>query len=146
MAYLYNRFGIPLRNNHLYRPEPQELEHGADQYHWDGYLWWTDSLSPKYPEYSLQTNRPQDFYWTLNKTKIDLQDTKTAGTLSVQLSGPIPNLDKFMIRLDDGQWKQTSPLFEWNLHQGKNTLQAKAVNTMGLEGPVNLVEIEYNND
>jgi hypothetical protein len=36
---LYVRFAIPLRNDHLYNPEPQELEHGHMQYHWDGYLW-----------------------------------------------------------------------------------------------------------
>ena len=46
---LYLRFGIPLRNDHLYRSEPQELEQGMDQYHWDGHLWWTDSLGPEVP-------------------------------------------------------------------------------------------------
>ena len=39
MVRLFRRFAIPLRNDHLYRAEPQELEHGNAQYHWDGYLW-----------------------------------------------------------------------------------------------------------
>ena len=143
MVRLYVRFGIPLRNDHLYRPEPQELEHGRGQYHWDGYLWWTDSLDPKHPEYSLLTNRPEDMYWTLNKTLVTLQDTETAGALSVYLSGPIPNLKTFMVRVNDGEWKASERSFEWKLQPGKNALEARAVNTMGIECPANRVEVEY---
>ena len=140
---LYLRFGIPLRNDHLYRSEPQELEQGMNQYHWDGHLWWTDSLDPRYPEYSLQTTRPEDFYWSLNKTRIDLEDTETAAALSVQLSGPIPNFARFEISLDEGAWQESDPSFEWNLRPGRNALRARAVNTMGLQGPVNRVVLEY---
>ncbi len=140
---LYLRFGIPLRNDHLYRSEPQELEQGMDQYHWDGHLWWTDSLDPRYPEYSLQTTRPEDFYWSLNKTRIDLEDTETTAALSVQLSGPIPNFARFEVSLDEGAWQESDPSFAWQLRPGSNTLQAKAVNTMGLQGPVNRVVLEY---
>ena len=142
-AQLYQRFGIPLRNDHLYRSEPQELEQGMDQYHWDGHLWWTDSLDPRYPEYSLQTNRPEDFYWDLNRTRIDLQDTDTAAALAVRLSGPIPHLDRFEISLDQGEWEESGPTFEWKLRPGRNRLRARAVNTMGLRGPENRVELEY---
>ena len=143
---LYLRFGIPLRNDHLYRSEPQELEQGMNQYHWDGHLWWTDSLDPRYPEYSLQTTRPEDFYWSLNKTRIDLEDTETTSTLSVQLSGPIPNFARFEVSLDEGAWQESDPSFEWNLRPGRNALRAKAVNTMGLQGPVNRVVLEYRGD
>ena len=142
-AQLYQRFGMPLRNDHLYRSEPQELEQGMDQYHWDGHLWWTDSLDPRYPEYSLQTNRPEDFYWDLNRTRIDLQDTKTAAALAVRLSGPIPNLSGFEIRRDQGEWEESGPSFEWKLRPGRNRLRARAVNTMGMKGPENRVELEY---
>ncbi len=142
-AQLYQRFGMPLRNDHLYRPEPQELEQGMDQYHWDGHLWWTDSLDPRYPEYSLQTNRPEDFYWDLNRTRIDLQDTETAAALAVRLSGPIPHLDRFEVSVDRGEWQESEPSFEWELRPGRNRLRARAVNTMGLKGPENRVELEY---
>ena len=142
-AQLYQRFGMPLRNDHLYRPEPQELEQGMDQYHWDGHLWWTDSLDPRYPEYSLQTNRPEDFYWDLNRTRIDLQDTETAAVLAVRLSGPIPNLSGFEVRRDQGEWEESGPSFEWNLRPGRNRLRARAINTMGLRGPENRVELDY---
>ncbi len=142
-AQLYQRFGMPLRNDHLYRPEPQELEQGMDQYHWDGHLWWTDSLDPRYPEYSLQTNRPEDFYWDLNRTRIDLQDTETAAALTVRLSGPIPHLDRFEVSVDQGEWEERASSFEWELRPGRNRLRARAVNTMGLRGPENRVELDY---
>lgn len=140
---LYSRFGIPFRNDHLHEPSPQELEHGQTEYHWDGYLWWTDSLDPKFPEYSYQTRRPEDFYWTLNKTLIDLQDTVLPGELSVRLHGPIPNLETFMIQDGADGWKECEREFAWKLRTGRNLLQAKAVNSMGIEGPVNTVEIQY---
>lgn len=140
---LYQRFGMPLRNDHLYRPEPQELEQGMDQYHWDGHLWWTDSLDPRYPEYSLQTNRPEDFYWDLNRTRIDLRDTETAAALAVRLSGPIPHLDRFEVSVDQGEWEESGASFQWSLRPGRNRLRARAVNTMGLKGPENRVELEY---
>jgi len=140
---LYCRFGIPLRNDHLYNPLPQELEHGHAQYHWDGYLWWTDELDPRYPEYSLLANRPEDFYWTLNKTLVHVRDTGQAGVLEVCLHGPIPNLDHFLIRKDRGDWIQCEKRFDWNLVAGKNEIEARAVNTMGIECPVNRIVLEY---
>ena len=44
---VFCRFGIPLRNTHLIFAEPAELRHGAGQYHWDGYLWWSDDVDPR---------------------------------------------------------------------------------------------------
>ncbi len=140
---LYVRFGIPLRNDHLYNPMPQELEHGHMQYHWDGYLWWTDDLDPKYPEYSLLTNRPEDFYWTLNKTVIDLEDTMEEGKIRVMLHGPIPNLEKFQIKKNGGEWMDAESNFLWNLESGENTLEARAVNTMEVVLPSNELVLEY---
>ena len=140
---LYCRFAIPLRNDHLYNPMPQELEHGHTQYHWDGYLWWTDDLDPKYPEYSLLTNRPEDFYWTLNKTVIDLEDTLEKGRIKVFLHGPIPNLKEFQVRKNDADWERTRASFVWDLKPGVNHLEARAVNTMDLELPINELVLNY---
>ncbi len=140
---IYCRFAIPFRNDHLYNPLPQELEHGNSQYHWDGYLWWTDSLNPKYPEYSFNTCRPEDFYWTLNKAFVHLQDTATPGTISVQLSGNIPNFKTFLVKFGDGEWTTCGGDLSWSLKSGENILQAKAVNTMGHEGIVNKVVVKY---
>ena len=42
-----------------------------------------------------------------------------------------------------GEWEESGASFEWELHPGRNRLRARAVNTMGLRGPENRVELEY---
>ena len=73
---------------------------------------------PEVSRVLLQTNRPEDFYWDLNRTRIDLQDTETAAALSVRLSGPIPNLSGFEVRRDEGEWEKSGPSFEWGAEPG----------------------------
>ena len=45
--------------------------------------------------------------------------------------------------MDLGEWQESEPSFEWELRPGRNGLRARAVNTMGLRGPENRVELEY---
>ena len=134
IAQIFCRFGISLRNDHLTRPAPAELEHGADQYHFDGYLWWTDDLDPKYPEYSLQTNRPEDLYWTVNRTRIFLQSGEAPGSLRVDLETVTPNFSHYLVQMDDGEWEPRETPFIWSLHPGQNALRVKGINAFGREG------------
>ena len=131
---IFCRFGIPLRNDHLVRPEPAERAHGAAQYHWDGYLWWTDEADPKYPEYSLQTRRAADLYWPVGRVRIHLQAIDELGHVRVQLEHTMPNFDRYEIRQGGSDWRKAEAEFEWRLEPGKNTLQARAVNVFGKEG------------
>lgn len=137
------RFGIPLRNDHLIHAEPAELEHGAQQYHWDGYLWWTDDIVPKYAEYSLQTSRPGDFYPTLNRTRIYLQVTDAPGTLQVDLETVTPNFDHYLVQVDGGAWEARQAPFDWVLQDGENTLSVKSVNRFGRKGVASRVVLRY---
>ena len=136
------RFGIPLRNDFLIHAEPAELEHGAQQYHWDGVLWWTDDVVPKYAEYSLQTSRPGDFYPTLNRTRIYLQATDTPSTLRVDLETVTPNFDHYLVRKDGGAWEAKQAPFDWTLHGGENTLSVKSLNRFGREGVASHVTVQ----
>ena len=133
IARIFCRFGISLRNDHLTRPAPAEIEHGAGQYHFDGYLWWTDDLDPKYPEYSLQTNRPGDFYWTVNRTRIFLQ-LEEAGALRVDLESVTPNFSHYLVQIDGGPWASREAPFTWALRPGENALRVKGVNAFGRTG------------
>ena len=133
IARIFCRFGISLRNDHLTRPAPAEIEHGAGQYHFDGYLWWTDDLDPKYPEYSLQTNRPGDFYWTVNRTRIFLQ-LEEAGALRVDLESVTPNFSHYLVQIDGGPWASRESPFTWALCPGENALRVKGVNAFGRTG------------
>ena len=136
VADIFCRFGIPLRNNHLTQAEPAEQRHGAGQYHWDGYLWWSDGIDPKYAEYSLQTSRPADFYWSVNQTRIYLQAGEKPDTLAVDFQTVTPNFSHCLVRIDDCEWTKQCAPFQWPLHAGENALAVRAVNVFGREGRI----------
>jgi len=133
---LFRRFGIPTRNDHTIRPEPAELEHGYGAYRWDGYLWWTVDIDPKYAEYSLQTSRPADMYWSVNQTRMYAQAGERKGALDVQLETVTPNFAHFLVQIDDGEWTEHSGPLEWNLHAGDNELAVRSVNAFGKMGRI----------
>ena len=138
------RFAIPLRNNHLIQAEPAELRHGNGQYHYDGYLWWSDQIDPKYPEYSLQTTRAADFYWSVNQTRIYLQALERDGALRVDLEHTAPNFSHFLVRFDDGEWEERREVeITWSLHDGENGLSVRAVNAFGRVGRVATARVCY---
>jgi hypothetical protein len=131
---LFVRFAIPLRNNHLSQPAPAEIEHGREQYRWDGYLWWSDSVDdPRYPEYSLLSNRVADFYPSLNQVAVDLQQ-HDQDTLTVNLDSMTPNLARYEAAIDEKAWTTARPGFKWALHDGENRLKVRTVNTFGVAG------------
>ena len=134
---VFCRFGIPLRNTHLISAEPAELHHGQNQYHWDGYLWWSDDIDPKYAEYSLQTSRPGDFYWSVNQTRIYLQATENPASLQVDLEHTAPNFLHFLVRENGGDWREeTESRFTWLLAAGDNQLEVRSVNVFGKTGRI----------
>jgi len=129
------RFGMPLRNDHLQHSEPAELRHGQRQYHWDGYLWWSDAATPRYAEYSLQTTRAEDFYWPANQTRVYLEQTGQPDVIRVLFAHTMPNFDHFVVRHDEGPWAEhAGPTLEWVVRPGTNLLEAAAVNAFGRRG------------
>jgi len=141
VAKCFVRFGIPLRNDHLINPEPAELEHGNEQYHWDGYLWWTDDPAPRYPEYSLQSGRPGDFYPTLNRTRIHLGAGAAPRTLQVDLETLTPNFETYLKQVDSGAWERAGHRFDWELHAGENQMSVRSVNRFGRQGSPSQVTV-----
>ena len=137
------RFAIPPRNNHLIEAEPAELRHGAGQYHWDGYLWWSDDIDPKYAEYSLQTTRVEDFYWSVNQTRLYPQATDTAGLLDVGLETATPNFSHFLVQIDGSNWRKHQGPLQWHLHSGNNQLAVRGVNVFGKEGRISQANISF---
>ena len=139
---VFCRFGIPLRNTHLIFAEPAELRHGAGQYHWDGYLWWSDDIDPRYAEYSLQTSRPGDFYWSVNQTRIYLQVADRDGVLQVDLEHTAPNFSHFLVRENGGEWRaEKEARCEWVLAAGKNRLDVRSVNIFGKMGRISSAKV-----
>jgi hypothetical protein len=136
------RFGIALRNDHLVAAEPAELRHGQDQYHYDGYLWWTDQIDPRYPEYSLQSSRPADFYWSVNQTRLYLQAIDDPAVLRVDLETCTPNLAHYVVRFDEGEWTQADAPVRWPLRPGANILEVRSVSTFGKQGRIARARVE----
>ncbi len=135
------RFGIPLRNNYLTSWLPGELEHGFIQFHYDGYLWWKDTPIPKYEEYTYHSSHPRDFYWTLNQARIFLVTGDHKEKLNVILDTETPNFEKFQVRIDGKEWRDSPSDFIWKLHNGDNTIEAKPVNKFQKDGIISKIII-----
>ena len=135
---IFCRFAIPPRNNYLVQDQPAEIGQGATQYHYDGYLWWSQSIDPKYPEYSLQTTREGDLYWSVNQTRIYLAAIGEEQELQVDFDHTTPNFSHFLVRIDDaGEWEDagSGPL-TWKLHAGLNRIAVRSVNGFGRQGRI----------
>ncbi len=81
----------------------------------------------------LRTDRIGDIFWTMNQAFIHLYDAG-GGNLKVQLETVTPNFEKFEICIDNGQWRQSEPVLNWELHEGQNFLEARSVNKFGRVG------------
>ncbi|MCM8805671.1 MAG: transglutaminase-like domain-containing protein [Candidatus Omnitrophica bacterium] len=139
---VYRRFAIPLRNNFLGNPEPGEPEQGQSEYYCDLYLWWEDSPEPREsPEYGKTSNRVGDFYWSINRTMIDLVYVE-GNTIAVNLYHNTPNFSHYLVSIDNKEWKKSPEHFVWTIHPGRNELIVRAVNAYGHECPVSKVIIE----
>ncbi len=133
----YRRFGAALRNNFLDTPFPGELTHGWGSYFCDAYLWWEDEAVPREsPEYGLTSNRPGDYYWALNETRITLLATDRPDVLTVELRTDTPNFEAFEVRMGDGDWRDAESNFEWRVPGGRAAIEARSRNCFGIRGPV----------
>ena len=137
------RFGIPLRNNHLVEAEPAELHHGYSHYHWDGYLWWSVDIDPKYAEYSLQTSRPADFYWSVNQTRLYPRAGEEPGMLAIDVETATPNFSHYQVRIDSGEWVVAEAPLSWELYHGENEMEVRGVNTFGRAGRSARLKVAY---
>lgn len=140
----YRRFGVPMRNTQMRTPYPGELEQGKVQYFCDAYLWWEDGPVPtESPEYGKTSCRPADFYWTLDEVGVALQPAKEPGVVRILLDTLTPNFDSFLVSFDGGESKPRPSSFTWQLHPGRNVLEAVSVNRFGRQGSPRRVVVEY---
>jgi hypothetical protein len=152
---MWNGYGLMgMRNDHLSSLEPCEADgEGLLPWNYDGWLLYESEKvsrwerakgipSKPFPWFTMYSTRDADFEWTLNQAELHLQYSDP-GKLLVQLDTVTPNFEKFLVRIDDGEWSETPPLFIWSLHKGRNTLQVKTVNKFGLEGIPSSIALEY---
>jgi len=86
-------------------------------------------------------------YPRLNQTKITLKHTNLkapSDTLDVVLTHTMPCFDKFMVRINGSDWKESKDTFRWVLDKGDNIIEAKAVNLAGIEGRPSSIVLRNN--
>ena len=130
------------RSNFLEKLSPRPLNQGMRGWFWTGHYAWSDAAAPAALLYGHRVSRVEDWQWTLNQSRIDLEATSTPSELRVHLDTVTPSFDMFVAKLDDGEWQKVSSGFSWKLHTGKNRLEVKSRNTAGREGAASYVVIE----
>jgi hypothetical protein len=136
-----------LREDDLHALTPGEPEHGYTNraYQFDGYLWWQDDQTPPQPWFSRYTERDADFDWDLNWTVMHLRSLGD-DRLGVQLETLTPGLERFAVRIDDGEWQPRPAEFELSLPSGRHRLAARSINRLGRLGRVAWLEVSSSTD
>jgi len=115
-------------------------------------LWWVDKFTPPHlidPPWvplrdSYWTTNIFDMYWTLNQTIIGLECFgDNYSTLKVNLETFTPGFSKFLVKIDDNDWQESRDSLLWPLREGQNTIQARAVNKLGVAGAISEIIIKY---
>ena len=88
------------------------------------------------PDNTPIVHNSEALYPSLNRTAIELihPSEKASDTLIVRLAHTMPYFDKFVVRIDDGDWVESVAEFRWILNDGLNSLEAKALSRSGVEG------------
>lgn len=129
----YYQFCMPIRNNYLTSLHPEEPEHGAVSYTYDGHVWCESHVMPL-PQFSITSRRPGDFDWSVNQTHITLQQGSEPNAVAVLLDTVTPNFDTFLVKINHRKWRESKERFVWRLSPGKNVLRVKSRNRFGIEG------------
>ena len=141
-AVRYYQFCTTLRNNHLTSLYPEEPEHGAVSYTYDGHVWYESDTMPL-PQFSMTSQREGDFSWSLNQTHISLQQGSEPHAVTVLLDTVTPNFDTYLIQTNGGKWKESKERFVLKLSPGANTICVKSRNRFGIEGIESSLTIEH---
>jgi hypothetical protein len=131
------------RNNYYEKPTPRPLTHGCTWWPWDGYINWYDDRTPPKRQYSHHTDRPQDMWPELNKTRIHATSGGGEAQLFLRFESYTPNFSHYEVQREDSVWSVTKDQWVWRLHPGKNTLKVRAVNEMGVKGKPTLIELNH---
>lgn len=126
---------MPLRNDFASRPHPVPWRVSSN---WGSDLLYCyyGEMFPRKREYPRHTERWQDFNPSLNQAELFLRETAEPGVLRVDVDTETPCFETFLVRVDDGEWRENSRSWlEWRLHEGLNRLQVRVRNTAGVCGP-----------
>jgi len=107
-------------------------------------LCWQDDREPAIWLLFPSTNRPEDFYWSLNQVELYVQPEKTQnGVMALHFNTVTPNFSYFEID-DNGDVKRlTTSSWVWKLKTGENKLSVTPVNSFGVKGITSWIKVAY---
>jgi hypothetical protein len=129
------------RNNFYAKPYPQPKTQGA-HWDWSEYWCWEDALTPRQWLYRNFIGRRSDLDWTINQVCFDATISDRPGALAIQMGTFTPYFDTFLVKVDSQAWKESPRVFTWELHPGRNRMEMRIRNKVGVEGPVSHLEVE----
>ncbi|MCP4117298.1 MAG: hypothetical protein GY737_18270 [Desulfobacteraceae bacterium] len=105
-------------------------------------LWVDEKMYREFMPFD-KTSFKKDFYWSLNRTEINLRPDDGSDELELYFDTFTPGFDHFEIDCDGkGKIISKQPFYKWKLHVGKNSLSVVSVNKFGVRGVISYVEIE----
>jgi len=111
----------------------------------------SDGIAPEliyqlYPQNLDVTDQFDRVYPRLNQTTITLRNDNadSLGNMTVILSHTMPYFDRFVVQIDGDEWGESADTISWVLHDDANTIEAKAVNTAGIEGRTSRITVQSN--
>jgi hypothetical protein len=79
-----------------------------------------------------------DPYFPIGQAALELRTE--GGVAKVTLKTLTPNFKTFEVQFD-GEWKESTERFTWQLRAGTNRLAARTLNQFGVQGPVSSAEV-----
>ncbi len=114
---------------------------------WSDYVVWH---SPQHQEeqffgYHHVTQRRSDWEWTLNRVRFDLTPMQEEqGRVRIRMAtDETPGYETFQIRTDGRTWRATPPTAELELQRGRNRIEMRVRNIMGVSGATSYIELDY---
>ena len=72
-----------------------------------------------------------------------LRILEESGQVVVQIDTLTPNLARFEVRMDGGDWVERPVRWVWDLRPGRNRMEARTVNRFGVTGPESGAVVEF---
>lgn len=137
----YEAYSIWLRSNFMDEPAPYPIWDGVHSFRWDGRLWYQDPRVRFFPEFTYNTSRWDDMYWGINECFIRPQYSG-GSTVRVMLSHNMPHFSHYEVTTDKApSAAKHNGDFMWELHDGENALEVRAVSLRGVRGPASSLKI-----
>jgi hypothetical protein len=124
---------------------PQMFTHNPDDIYFP--------LNKTYLQFSFTDRDDHRFQDTMKLHKIESEADyvrllplfSAVPDFTVSIGGVVPDLDHFEYRtsMKDPWKKLNEPTFHWNLGEGENLIETRAVNRSELVGPVTRMRIDY---